>query len=60
MEYKKNYRRVMAACVRKVYDNDKNIIHPGQRPLDVKAPRLQPTNPIGKSGTVYSQTSLLI
>ena len=23
MEYKENYRRVMATCVRKVYDNDK-------------------------------------
>jgi hypothetical protein len=31
MEYKENYRRVMAACVRKVCDNDNNIIHPGQR-----------------------------
>ena len=29
----------MAACVRKVYDidNDKNIVHLGQRPLDVEA-----------------------
>ena len=32
MECKENYRRVIAACVRKVYDNDKNIIHLGQRP----------------------------
>ena len=31
MERKENYRRLMAACVRKVYDNDKNIIHLGQR-----------------------------
>jgi hypothetical protein len=31
IEYKENYRRVMAACVRKVYDNVKNIIHLGQR-----------------------------
>ena len=32
MECKENYVRVMTACVRKVYGNDKNIIHHGQRP----------------------------
>jgi hypothetical protein len=31
MECKENYRRVMAACGRKVYDNYKYIIHFGQR-----------------------------
>jgi len=39
MECKENYRRVMAACVRKVDDNDKNIIQLGQSPLDVEAHR---------------------
>ena len=43
MECKENYRRVMAACVRKVYDNDNGCW----------GLRLQPTKPIGKSGTVF-------
>jgi hypothetical protein len=29
MEFKENYRRLMAACVRKIYDNENNIIYPG-------------------------------
>jgi len=38
MECKENYRRVMAACVRKVYDNDKKILCTLPRgPLDVEA-----------------------
>ena len=32
MEKKENYRSVMTACVRKLYDKDKTIIHIGQRP----------------------------
>ena len=44
MEYKENYGRVMRACV-------KNIIHLGQRPPKCWGPRLQPTKPIGESGT---------
>jgi hypothetical protein len=28
MEYRENYRRVMATCVRKVYDNDKKYYTP--------------------------------
>ena len=53
MERKENYRRLMAACVRKVYDidNDKNIIHLGQRSPRCLGPRPQPIKPIGKSGT---------
>jgi hypothetical protein len=41
MECKENYRRLMAAFVRKVYDNDRNIIHIGLRPrvLDYQAYR---------------------
>ena len=51
MECKKNHRRVMAACVRQIYDNVKNIIHLGRRPPRYWGPRLQPAKPIGKSGT---------
>ena len=36
-----NYRRVMAACVGKVYDIDKNILHLVQRPLRCWGHRLQ-------------------
>ena len=32
MKYKEKYRRIMVACIRKVYDNDQNIIHLDQRP----------------------------
>ena len=49
MECKENYRR--ATCGRKVYDNDKNIIHLDQRPPGCWGPSFQPTKPIGKSGT---------
>jgi hypothetical protein len=49
----------LLACVRKVYDNDKNIIHLGQRPPRCWGPRLQPTKPIGKSGTELSSISLI-
>jgi len=28
MEHKENHRRLMAACVRKVYDNDKKYYAP--------------------------------
>jgi hypothetical protein len=31
MECNENYRRVMAACVRMVYGDDKNIIHHKKR-----------------------------
>ena len=30
MEHKENYRRAMATCVRKVYDNDKKYYTPWQ------------------------------
>jgi hypothetical protein len=53
MEYKENCIRGMTACVRKVYGNDKNIIHLGERPPGCRGPRLQPTKPIGKSGTDF-------
>jgi len=38
MVCKENYRRVMATCVRKVYDNDENILYTlASGPLDVEA-----------------------
>jgi hypothetical protein len=38
MVCKENYRRVMAICVRKVYDNDEQILYTLARgPLDVEA-----------------------
>jgi hypothetical protein len=37
MEYKENYRKVMATCVRKVYDNDKKYYTLARGPLDVEA-----------------------
>ena len=37
MEYKENYRRVMATCVRKVYDNDKKYYTLARGPMDVEA-----------------------
>jgi hypothetical protein len=58
MECKENYRRVMTTWVRTFYDNVKNIINFAQRPSRFWGPRLQPAEPIGKSGTghVYPRT----
>ena len=55
IERKENYRMRMAACVWKVYDNDKNNIHLGQRPPRCWGSRLQPTKPVGKPGTAQAQ-----
>ena len=49
----------MAACIRKVYDNDKNIIHLDQRPPRCWGPRLQPTKPIGISGIDSMEVNIL-